>query len=333
MHSNSFDDLIPYMKGAGFTATLCAAVITAMFGWQLGENVLASCSLATLLALCTFIVGYSLVAAYHAWKRGMRGVSAAAASLFAIAICVEFASHTSFNAANRDATVQQAAMMSTSYEDARGAVKDLEDKVQRLKDERNVMKPTQSVAAARAVIQASEAHRWFTGLTQGCKVTKGPQTRAFCDKYFSAQADVALWDQIAQQEIRLGEAEGELKAARAASGERSVGHAAGASSNAVFASLVTRTKAPDETALYWSGIGLSALIALFAIAAGGLLNFVAYAFEPVRRGAQAVADHAVDTARAVLEPTVVHVSDRDTLELLARLKRHLPAPAAAAAAA
>ena len=332
MHSNSFDDLIPWMKGAGFTATLCAAVITAMFGWQLGENALASLSLSVLLALCTFIVGYSLVAAYHAWKRDMKGVAVAAASLFAIAIVVEFASHTSFNAANRDATLQHAAMQTVSYEDARGTVKDLEAKVQRLTDERNVMKPSQSVAAARAAIQNAEAHRWFAGLTKGCTVTKGPQSRAFCDAYFSAQADVALWDQIAQQEIKLGEAEGELRAARAASGEQAVGHSAGASSNAVFASLVTRTKAPDEEALFWSGIGLSALIALFAIAAGGLLNFIAYAFEPVKNGAKALAEQATEAARGMLEQTVVHVDDRSTLELLARLKRSLPAPTTAAAA-
>jgi len=286
MHVNSFDDLIPHMKRAGFIATACAAVITFMFGWELGENYAASAALAVLLALATFIVGYSLVAAYHAYKRGMTGVATAAAALFAVGLCVEFVSHTSFNAANRDATVHQASMQTTSYEDARGNVKDLEAKVARLSDERNVMKPTQSVAAARAVIQNTEAHRWFTGLTDGCKTTKGPQSRAFCDKYFSAQADVSLWDQIAQQEIKLANAESELKEARSSAGTQTLGHAAGASSNAVFASMVTRTKSPDETAQYWSGIGLSALIALFAIAAGGLLNFIAFAFDAVKKGAE-----------------------------------------------
>lgn len=328
MHSNSFDDLIPWMKGAGFTATLCAAAITAMFGWQLGENWLASLSLAILLALATFIVGYSLAASYHAWKRGMRLVAVAAAVLFAIGVGVEFASHTSFNAANRDATVQQASMQTTSYADARGAVKDLEAKVDRLTQERNVMKPTQSVAAARAVIQNAEAHRWFTGLTDGCKTTKGPQTRAFCERYFAASADVALWDQIAKQEIRIGEAEGELKAAREASGVQAIGHAAGASSNAVFASLVTRTKAPDEEALFWSGIGLSALIALFAIAAGGLLNFIAYAFEPVVSGAAQAADGSPAETRIIRQT----VRDERALRILADVKRQLlERPAAAAA--
>lgn len=309
MHNADFDSLIPHMKRAGFLATALAAVITSMFGWQLGENFAASVSLAGLLALCTFIVGYSLVAAYHAYRRQMYGVSAAAVSLFAIGVTVEFLSHTGFTAANRDATVQKASLQTTAYEDTRGTIKDLEAKVARLTGERNVMKPQAAPAAAKAVISNAEAHKWWK-TTEACKQTKGPQTRAFCDAYFSAQADIALWDQIAQQEIKLATAEAELNDARKVSGSKATGHAAGASQGIILAAMATGDQAPNNTAIFWSGVGISALLALFAIAAGGLLNFIAYAFD----GARKVTETATSTARKV--ETELDTLARDLAKML-----------------
>jgi hypothetical protein len=109
--------------------------------------------------------------------------------------------------------LHKTALMTT--QNVTGSLAQAEKKLARLTEERSLMKPTQSVAAARAVVQTSEAHKWFTGLTEGCKVTKGAQTRGFCEKYFSAQADVALWDQIAKQEIAIGDAESAVTAAKA----------------------------------------------------------------------------------------------------------------------
>lgn len=324
MHASSFDDLIPHMKRAGFIATTLSASITAMFGWQLGENAIASFALAGLMALCTYIVGYSLVAAHAAYKRGMKGVSFAATMVFAVSVTCEFIAQTGFNAANRDATVQKASFETTTATDARNNVKDLEAKVARLTSERNMMKPTASPAAAKATIATSEAHRFYR-LTDGCKETKGPQTRAFCDAYFSAQADVSLWDQIAAQEIKLATAESELKDARGTASTKHAGHAAGASQNLVLASMFTANVNPDETAAYWSGVGISALLAIFSIAAGGLCNFVAFAFEsaskPVRR--------AMTEVQAKIEDNYPHIyavaDDKARLlaELLAAARRDL----------
>ncbi len=319
-HASSFDDLIPHMKRAGFTATTLAASITAMFGWQLGENFVASAALAGLMALCTYIVGYSLVAAHAAYKRGMKGVSFAAVALFAIAVTCEFIAHTGFNAANRDATVQQASFQTATAADARNTVKDLEAKVARLTEERNVMKPKQAPAAAKAVIANAEAHK-FWKLTDACKSTKGPQTRAFCDGYFSAQAGVALWDQIAAQEIKLATAESELKDARATAGTKHEGHAAGASQNLVLASMFTANTNPDETAAYWSGVGISALLAIFAIAAGGLCNFVAFAFEPAAKPVR----RAMTEVQASIEENypAIYMAQDDTAKKLAELLRSI----------
>ena len=300
-HNSDFESLIPHMKRAGFTATALAAVITSMFGFQLGENIVAKFAMAGLLALATFIVGYSLVAAYEAHKRGMKGVAAAAVALFAIGVTVEFMSHTGFTAANRDASIQQANFQSTTYADSRGNVKDLEAKVARMSDERSLMKPVNSPAKAKAVIQFSEAHKFWNS-TDNCKATKGPQTRAFCDAYLSAQADLSLWDSIAKQETKIAEGEVALRDARAESGTKQAGHAAGASQSMILASLATGQENPDQAAQFWSGVGVSALLALFAIAAGGLLNFIAFAFDAPRK--------AVEAAKSAAANMVASINDR-----------------------
>lgn len=152
--------------------------------------------------------------AVRAWWHGRAGSMLAAGAIWFCAFA--FSVNNWIGAASENqvekSNIHKTALMTT--QNVTGNLADAEKKLDRLSEERNLMKPTQSVAAARAVVQSSEVHRWFTGATEGCKVTKGPQTRAFCDKYFAATADVALWDQIAKQEIAIGEAEGAVKEAR-----------------------------------------------------------------------------------------------------------------------
>lgn len=278
-NTKTFDDLIPHMKRAGFVATALAAVITAKFGWSLGEDRVAQFSLAGLLALCTFIVGYSLVAAFHAYERGMKSVGHASVALFGIAVCMEFLSHTGFTAANRDATIQHASLQTTAYADSRGNVDLWQATLKRLTDERSMMTPKRSAAEARAVIDRTEAHKLYRGATEGCKITKGPQSRALCDDYLNAKADLSLWDQISVQEGKLADAQGKLEQARMTAGAKTVDHASAASQGTILAAIATQEQTPTDNAVFWAGVGISALIALFAIAAGGLLNFIAWSFD------------------------------------------------------
>ena len=330
MHTSSFDDLIPHMKRAGFTATTLAATITAMFGYELGENLIASLALAGLMALCTYIVGYSLVAAHAAYKRNMKGVAFAATALFAVAVTCEFIAHTGFNAANRDATVQKANLQTIGFTDSRNAVTDAEAKLARLRSDRAQLEPIEGVAnikpwrdpaSARAAVQTAEVHRFFTKVTEGCTKTFGPQTRKFCSDYEMAKAEVERWELIAAKEIEIGAAELAVTDARKAASVQTTGHASGASQNLVLASMFTANVNPDETAAYWSGVGISALLAIFAIAAGGLCNFVAFAFEsatkPVRRAMTEVQAHLEDSYAHIYQ-----VQD-ETAKKLAELLRSI----------
>ena len=321
MHSADFDSLIPHMKRAGFLATALAAVITSMFGWQLGENVLAKMSLAGLLALCTFIVGYSLVAAYHAWQRGMTGVSAAAVALFVVAVSVEFLSHTGFTAANRDATVQQASFKTTVATDKRKAVEDLERKLASQEADRNSWRPAMPLPEARSTVATTEARPLFQK-TSGCKDIKGSQSRTMCEKYNSAVAAVEMWDKLAQQEILIGQTQDALAKARTVASLDEGGHSASGSQGLILASMATGTENPDSAAIFWSGVGISALLAVFAIAAGGLLNFIAFAFDGARKATTA-------TQSAVADAKTVVIRERD--ELAAKLADMIQSAKGAAA--
>jgi hypothetical protein len=338
MHSKSFDDLIPHMRRAGFVATSLAAVITAMFGWQLGENIVASFCLAGLLALCTFIVGYSLVAAYHAYKRGMPGVSAAACGLFAVAVAVEFLSHTGFNAANRDATIQQASFQTTGYEDTRKNIKNLEANLARLEAKHDWQKSYEPAEAYDEKIKVAEEKAAYEESRGGCK----KRCLALKQEAASLKAERAIaQDRVAvKEEIKIAEAD--LKAARETASLKTVGHAAGASQGAIIAAVASGDEKPSDSAQFWTGVGISALLALFAICAGGLLNFIAYAFDTAVEAVQVVTERVSETVRGDLpaiaarpaEPAEVHhhhVDDR-ALAILASLKDRLAKPSLAAAA-
>ena len=322
MHASSFDDLIPAAKRAGFVATFLAAGITAMFGWELGAGIVEKFLIAGLMALCTFVVGYSLVFAHKAFERGMTNVGYGCCLLFGVSVFCEFVAHTSFNASNKDATIQSANFQTINFEDKRKAVTEAEAKLERIRAERAALDPMEGVAnikpwrdpaSARAAVQSAEAHRLFR-ISEGCTVTKGPQTRAHCDMLNNARAEVERWELIAKKAIEIGAAEQELADARKSASLQHAGHAAGASQNKVLASTATGNMVPSEEAQYWTGVGLSALLAIFAICAGGILNWVAFAFEatakPVRR---AMTQVRADLEEVMGTTNMVVVDGRDEL--------------------
>lgn len=296
--SRDFDRLIPHMKRAGFIATALAAIITAQFGWALGENILAKLSLAGLLALCTFIVGYALVAAHQAFSRNMPVIGAASVALFAVACSVEFLSHTGFTAANRDATVQAASLTRIAYEDTRHTIRTLERDIDRMQD-RLKLAPLRTADAAQAAIDRAKADR-FWKLTDGCAETKGPQTRKFCDGYASAVADVSLATERMTIQAELKAKQDELAAAKRKSAITNIGHASGASQGIILASMATMNDKPDAQATYWAGVGIAAILALAAICFGGLLNLIAYAFDAPAKIVKAATTEAITVVEKVI---------------------------------
>jgi len=115
-------------------------------------------------------------------------------------------------AANNDnkAGVQKTAFV--TYDDLGKSEIEATKKVSRL-EERVKMAPTRTPDAARAAIERAKADRFWKS-TNGCTVTKGPQTRAFCDAYASAVADESMATTALTDREELKLAQAELKAIR-----------------------------------------------------------------------------------------------------------------------
>lgn len=81
-------------------------------------------------------------------------------------------------------------------------------------EERMKLKPLRNAEQAQAAIDNARAHKFWTS-TDGCKATKGPQTRQFCSDYASAVADKAgstemltVAEELKQANARLAKAQG-----------------------------------------------------------------------------------------------------------------------------
>lgn len=301
MQIGNFDSLIPHMKRAGLVATATAAVITFKFGWALGEDVTASLALAILLALCTFIVGYALVAAYEAYRRQLYGVAAAATCLFVIAVCVEFMSHAGFTAANRDHNIKTVSHETEVAADNRSTIESYKAEIATLEKQR-AMTPTRTMGQAQAVIDKSKAHKFWKS-TSECAETKGAQTREFCDAYRAAVADIDGWKVGADREEKIASVRAKLIEAQKTAATAKISTAAAASQGFILAKISTASDNPTASAQGWALIGLSGLLALFAIASGGLLNFIAFALDSAGFGS------ATSETRTLTK--VVHTKERD----------------------
>lgn len=298
MHnSNDFDSLLPHMKRAGFVATSLAATISASFGWTIGSGYVEKGCFAVGLALASFIVGYSLVAAYHAYSRQMKAVGHAAVALFAVAVTVEFLSHVGFTASHRAGNIEAAQLQTINFTDTRSGVADLERELSRLEAKYDWSKSYDPPESYTARIEAAklkadnEAKRGGCGRV--CEARKAEHASLIAEQAIAADR-IAVAEEIKATKTKLTEA-------RKDAGSKTKGVSTAASQGLVLATLVSGDLKPSSEAQQWTNIGISALLALFFITAG-LLNFVAYAFEGLGNTARKVVDNVADVVSQALPP-------------------------------
>lgn len=259
---HSIDKLLPHAKWAGFVATCLAAAIAASFGWSQGEGVIGRLCLAVGLALASFIVGYSLVFAYAAAKRGMKVVAFAASALFVVAVCVELLSHLGYTAASRQHDLSIAQHQTTTYTDVRGEIDRARTELANLPNG----KPAPAIEAEMAGMRSR------VGWERSRQCSDPGAYPTFCRQY----AGLASSLESAKRRAALDRRIQDLTAKSASSGE---GHSTvGAQSN-ILAAIATQSTKPSAEQQFWTNIGISALLAVFFVMSG-LLNFIAYAFEP-----------------------------------------------------
>lgn len=97
-------------------------------------------------------------------------------------------------------------------------VKESEFSLKTAQEARSKLTPLRSAADARAAIDSAQAHKWWA-YTDSCSKPKGKESRAWCDKYRSAQADIKMWDDISVQDARIDALQAKLAEARDAESE------------------------------------------------------------------------------------------------------------------
>jgi hypothetical protein len=293
--------------------------------------------------------------AVRAWWNGRAGSMLAAGAIWFCAFA--FSVNNWIGAASENqvekSNLHKAALMETKA--VTGNLADAEAKLDRLRKSREELslqpvregqsntKPFGTPQQAAAAVASAKVHKWFTGVTEGCTKTVGPQTRAFCDRYRSAEAEVARWGEISKLEIAIGDAEADVKRARF---------------EVSNANLETSEERGDLVLLTkWGGLAeadAATLNGLFAIVVVSIfLSFgsmraeieelsasgVRTPFNWWRKARRAVSQAAFghkqdeeDPERIAGEPHVIRttITDRRALELLADVKRQLLAQPAAA---
>jgi hypothetical protein len=137
----------------------------------------------------------------------------AGATVWALCFGYSFVQSLGVAATSQDSGVALRQAKHVTYEHASSDEASLKTKLERLETARAKMQPQRTAAEARAVMSSTEAHRWWA-MTENCSATKGPQTRAWCDNYRAAQADLTLWDLIGTQDHKIEEARAELRTAQ-----------------------------------------------------------------------------------------------------------------------
>lgn len=210
--SNKFDDLLFLALKLTATAVACIAVHK-YSGLRAGGDDLGWYMFFGLGLVAIGFEYYGAQTIINGWFDRTFGAMALGVLLCAPALAF------SYSNAIGSASVQQshaAGMQKANYRKNINTAKAVEEAEFALKvatEARSKLKPVRSAADARATIDSKEAHRWFAG-TDSCTKTKGPQTRAFCDEYRSAQADLKAWDDISVHDARVDSLQAKLDEAR-----------------------------------------------------------------------------------------------------------------------
>lgn len=218
--SNKFDDLLFIALKLVAIAVACIAVHK-YSGSRAGEDDLGWWMFFGLGLVAIGFEYYGAQTIMDGWFDRTAGAIALGALLCAPALAF------SYSNAIGSASVQQsqaAGVQKANFRkkvNSEKAVEEAEFALKVATDARSKLKPVRSAADARGVMDNKQSHK-FWGLTESCTKTKGRQTRAFCDDYRAAQADLKAWDDISVQDSRVESARSTLASARSAEADAPV---------------------------------------------------------------------------------------------------------------
>lgn len=282
---HTLDDLRKRFRQVGGGLTVVSALMTGVFGWSMGSNVVMAAVLAAGLMCATFASAYVwpfVAAAYRdrAWS------TFAFLAAFGI-LCTGTDLSTNFGsiAWQRTADVDTA-LKQDAVHDARGdavsedktALAEARQSLDQLKLA-NPWATTTTASALRAELPAIEE----AIKQEAARVKCGPKCLALKEKKSGIEAKIATAESMNGTAIRIADLEKRLESRREVAVTTKKGESATRDMNLNLASMFTLSLQPTEAAQHWTNKGVAWLVAgFFAFGAMGC-NFVGFGIPGGRR--------------------------------------------------
>lgn len=260
-HSQDIAGILKGCRIGGAVFTACAAIISFMFGWSFGSDFTEKLVYGVALGAASGVVGYGLVVAFHAYKARLWSVAIAATACFIIALVVEMVGHYGYAASVRNHNIQIASEQTNVYTDTRG-------ELERARKDLASLKQVKPAAALEAELGGMRSR---IGWERSRQCTDPGSYTTFCRQYASTASDLAVARQRAALDQRITQLAGKSETTTA-------GHSAAEAQIKAIAALATRSTRPGETETFWVNQGVTALLTLFLVVTGGLLNFMGHGF-------------------------------------------------------
>ena len=165
------------------------------------------------VAIGEFLSWHNAATAWHERRAGSMFLWGILGGLLSMGtVYTNFSSAASNNDGN--AIVQRTAFHKST--DARKGLAMAQKEVDRLEEAMRMI-PQRTAEQAQTAIENAMSHKFWKA-TEGCKETKGPQTRSFCDAFRAAEADKAGATAAITTKEELKLAKAELATAKAAAG-------------------------------------------------------------------------------------------------------------------
>lgn len=345
MHPHtSFATLQRIFLGVGAVGLAVSCLMTFKFGIAM--------SWLHALVLCLATICAAFIFPFRAFvaRMGFTGAARRLSALGAFFVAIELFSHLGYTIGQRQDSTVHAVAQTASYEAAQDALAQEKanlamwrEHLEKLKLE-NAWVATVSADGLRAQLAAADEAIKQEERRGGC----GPRCLARMKEKAALEERIALAEQASDLTKKIEATQRILDKKTEVATQAKVGFSpVKAQTDFVGQIYLLAVGTEGEKALNPDAVTLSVaqiLIGFFIALAATFLPTAAFymAFfghkpkleDVLDDAGDAPASDAVGSVTALQprnEPTVVHVSDRDTLELLARLKGHLLAPAAAAA--
>lgn len=253
-------------KGAAILA-VCAAVMAAMFGYEIGGGWPKGWVLGVVFALGAYFALVLLDKGMEHFRTAQYTLGVMAVCAWGFIVALEIVGHVGFNATARLDGMQSATLQQTSYEDSRATVANIEAQVAALTDEaRWDSRPLPAIVAD--IEKAKLSPRWSA--TAECTDVTAKRSRDFCAAYAALTAEKAIAEGAVTARAELEIAQKALVAARAASGAQANDtHVNGAHAQGlVLASAFTLTQDPGSGSVYWANMAFSLATAIFMVLSG-----------------------------------------------------------------